>query len=50
MPGQAKLVKAKMTFFNQGKDQVRQLGEQSADEGKTWTTAYDLTYTRRAAP
>jgi hypothetical protein len=47
VPGQARLVKAKMTFFNQGKDQVRQLGEQSTDEGKTWTTAYDLTYTRR---
>ena len=50
VPGQAKLVKAKMTFFNQGKDQVRQLGEQSTDEGKTWTTAYDLIYTRRQAP
>jgi hypothetical protein len=47
VPGQPRLVKAKMTFFNQGKDQVRQLGEQSADEGKTWTTAYDLIYTRR---
>jgi hypothetical protein len=47
VPGQPKLVKAKMTFFNLGRDQVRQLGEQSTDEGKTWTTAYDLIYTRR---
>jgi hypothetical protein len=47
VPGQPKLVKMKMTFFNQGQDQLRQLGEQSTDEGKTWTTSYDLTYTRR---
>jgi hypothetical protein len=36
-----------MTFFNQGKDQVRQLGEQSTDGGQTWTVSYDLTYRRR---
>jgi hypothetical protein len=42
------LVKLKMTFFNQGKDQVRQLGEQSSDGGKTYTVSYDLTYRRRA--
>jgi hypothetical protein len=41
------LVKMKMTFFNQGKDQVRQLGEQSSNGGKTYTVSYDLTYTRR---
>jgi tetratricopeptide (TPR) repeat protein len=39
--------KVKMTFFNQGPDQVRQLGEQSTDGGKTWSTSYDLTYRRR---
>jgi uncharacterized protein (TIGR02246 family) len=39
--------KVKMTFFDQGPDQVRQLGEQSTDGGETWTVAYDLTYRRR---
>jgi hypothetical protein len=39
----------KMTFFDLG-GQVRQLGEQSTDEGKTWTVAYDLVYSRRPAP
>jgi hypothetical protein len=43
------LARVKMTFFDQGKDQVRQLGEQSTDGGKTWTVAYDLTYRRRKA-
>jgi hypothetical protein len=42
------LAKVRMTFFNQGKDQVRQLGEQSTDGGQTWSVAYDLTYRRRA--
>jgi hypothetical protein len=46
VPNQPKLVKMKMTFFNQGRDQVRQLIEQSTDEGKTYTTAYDLIYIR----
>ncbi len=41
------IARVKMTFFNQGSDQVRQLGEQSTDEGKTWTTIYDLIYRRR---
>jgi len=41
------LAKVKMTFFKQGPDQVRQLGEQSTDEGKTWSTTYDLVYSRR---
>jgi hypothetical protein len=41
--------RVKMTFFNEGRDQVRQLGEQSTDGGKTWTVAYDLTYRRRKA-
>jgi len=38
-----------MTFFNQGKDQVRQLGQTSSDNGKTWTVTYDLTYIRKPA-
>ncbi len=37
----------RLTFFNQGPDQVRQLWEQSSDGGKTWTVAFDGTYTRR---
>jgi hypothetical protein len=41
--------KARMTFFNQGKDEVRQLGEQSTDGGKTWSVTYDLIYRRRPA-
>jgi tetratricopeptide (TPR) repeat protein len=41
--------RARMTFFNQGKDRVRQLGEQSSDDGKTWAVSYDLIYTRRAS-
>jgi ketosteroid isomerase-like protein len=41
--------KARMTFFNQGHDQLRQLGEQSTDGGNTWTTTYDLIYRRKQA-
>jgi TPR repeat protein len=37
----------RMTFFNLGPDKVRQLGEGTADGGKTWTVSYDLTYVRR---
>jgi len=39
-------VKVKMTFFNKGPDEVRQLIEQSTD-GTSFTTLYDLTYRRR---
>jgi hypothetical protein len=39
--------KLRMTFFNQGPDQVRQLGHLSTDGGKTWTVSFDLTYVRR---
>jgi len=52
-PGQAAdehgRVPTRLTFFRLGPDQVRQLSEQSTDGGKTWQTAYDLIYTRRAA-
>lgn len=37
----------RMTFFNQGPNQVRQLGHVSADGGQTWTVAFDLTYVRK---
>ena len=37
----------RMTLFNLSGDQMRQLGEQSTDDGKTWSVIYDLTYTRR---
>jgi len=39
--------KVRMTFFNQGPNQVRQLGQLSTDGGKTWTVTYDLTYIRK---
>jgi hypothetical protein len=37
----------RMTFFNQGPSQVRQLGQVSTDGGKTWSVSYDLTYLRK---
>jgi hypothetical protein len=37
----------RMTFFNLGPDKVRQLGENSSDDGKTWTTVWDAIYTRK---
>lgn len=39
--------KVRLTFFHVAADTVRQLGENSADGGQTWTTGYDLTYVRR---
>ena len=42
-----KPTKARMTFFNLGDGQVRQLVEHSIDGGRTWTTQVDLTYRRR---
>jgi hypothetical protein len=39
--------KIRMTFFNQGPNQVRQLGHVSTDGGKTWTVTFDLTYIRK---
>jgi tetratricopeptide (TPR) repeat protein len=39
--------KVRMTFFNQGPNQVRQLGQISTDGGKTWTVTFDLTYVRK---
>jgi tetratricopeptide (TPR) repeat protein len=37
----------KMTFYKLSSNDVRQLGQQSDDGGKTWTTAYDLHYSRK---
>jgi tetratricopeptide (TPR) repeat protein len=39
--------KIRMTFFNQGPSQVRQLGHVSTDGGKTWNVSFDLTYVRK---
>lgn len=37
----------RLTFFKINDNQVRQLGESSSDQGKTWTTGYDLMYFRK---
>lgn len=37
----------KMTFYNLGPDKVRQHGETSSDNGKTWITGFDLEYRRK---
>lgn len=37
----------KMTFYHLSADKVRQHGESSADEGKTWKTDFDLEYRRK---
>lgn len=37
----------RLTFFPVSADEVRQLGEASADGGKTWKTQYDLYYHRK---
>jgi hypothetical protein len=37
----------KMTFFNLGPDKVKQFGESSTDDGKTWKTDFDLEYRRK---
>lgn len=39
--------KIRMTFFNEGPDQVRQLGHISTDGGATWAVSFDLTYVRK---
>ena len=37
----------KMTFYNLNPDKVRQHGESSTDNGKTWKTDFDLEYRRK---
>jgi tetratricopeptide (TPR) repeat protein len=39
----------RLTFFNVDANTVRQLSEQSDDNGKTWTVVYDFKYVRRGA-
>jgi hypothetical protein len=47
-PGQPARVPTKMTFIRMGADKLRQFSEISLDGGKTWSSAYDFVYTRRA--
>jgi hypothetical protein len=37
----------RLSFFRLSKDKVRQLGEISKDDGRTWIREYDLEYRRR---
>jgi len=37
----------RLTFYDLGKDKVRQLGEITKDNGMTWQTQYDLEYRRK---
>ena len=37
----------RLTFFNLDANTVRQLAEQSKDDGKTWTVLYDFKYVRK---
>jgi tetratricopeptide (TPR) repeat protein len=40
-------VPTRLTFFNLGRDSVRQFSEVSSDTGRTWQVNYDLMYVRR---
>ncbi len=44
-----KKVLTRLTFFNVDAETVRQLAENSADEGSTWKTLYDFKYVRKTA-
>lgn len=46
-PSGGNKTRTRLTFFNLDANTVRQLAEQSSDDGKTWTTTYDLKYVRR---
>jgi hypothetical protein len=37
----------RLTFFDLGRDKVRQFGEITKDKGISWTTEYDLEYRRK---
>ncbi len=37
----------RLTFFNLGPDKVRQFSQRTTDDGKTWSTEYDLIYVRK---
>jgi hypothetical protein len=43
---QGKFFMRRMTFTKMGNDKVRQFGERSDDEGKTWAAEFDLEYRR----
>ena len=47
LPGRTEPVKSRMTFSSVAADEVRQLIEQSSDEGATWTVVFDGTYRRK---
>jgi hypothetical protein len=47
-PGQSGLVR--MTYTRDAAGSVRQLGEFSGDEGKSWSPAFDFTYKPAPAP
>jgi hypothetical protein len=38
---------ARMTYSKLGDGSVRQQGESSTDDGKTWTTTFDFTNVRK---
>jgi hypothetical protein len=42
-----KIFMRRLTFTKLSNDKVRQFGEKSDDEGKTWTVEYDLEYRRK---
>lgn len=46
-PFEGKPARARMTFTKLADGSVRQHGERSTDQGKTWTTTFDLLYKRR---
>lgn len=46
-PSSGNKIRTRLTFFNLDANTVRQLAEQSTDEGKTWTTTYDFKYSRK---
>jgi tetratricopeptide (TPR) repeat protein len=43
-----KSVLRRLTFFNVDANTIRQLAEQSDDDGKTWTIGYDYKYVRQS--
>jgi hypothetical protein len=41
------MIKERLTFYRTSKEEVRQVWEQSQDQGKTWKTVFDGIYTRK---
>ncbi|MBL0001441.1 MAG: hypothetical protein IPO97_11085 [Sphingomonadales bacterium] len=46
--GQGKDALVRMTYSPSAEGNVRQIGEQSVDFGKTWQPSFDFTYKRRS--